>query len=642
MSPMSAKLSEPSEAAWATIAAQAQTLHGRPDSTIKPREQSMGTTDRGVLDRFLGADALGEAAGRAKLELGPVLGEGGMGVVRLATQTTIGREVAVKTLRRHLRKPATTLKLLQEAWTAAQLEHPNIVPVYDITVDADGSPLVVLKRIEGESWAELLSQPERARERYGAVDLLEWHLRVFATVCNAIHFAHDRGVLHLDLKPENVMIGGHGEVYVVDWGIAMALAHDGSGRLPVAADSRGVVGTPSYMAPEMLYGEGTLLGVHTDVYLLGAMLYELLAGQPPHRGQTIMEVMHAALTVDPELPADAPAELANICRTAMAREPSRRHASAAVLRREVLAFLRHRESDRLATRASERLTELEALLADRERAASEDALREELFGRARFGFEQALASWPDNPSAREGLTRAIRTMVGYELDHGDPEVAAKLAGRAEGLPPALLERLEQAVQRRRAGLDELVQRRRDQDLSIGQRTRVFVISVLGLIWITTPFLEQFVLGHGRDEGSFAYLGLPIVSLALLGGLRIWARDSLTRTRVNRVVVASLALALVAQLVLLLGGSLMGMSYYDSMVVLPLLFAVVVAMIALTFEPRATPIAISYALGFFAAAAWPQWRFLVIGVCNVVFLVVVLIAWWPQRLRGPIAEADHRS
>jgi serine/threonine protein kinase len=629
-----------SEAAWLTIAAQAHTLQGRPDSTIKPREKSMGTTGRGVLDQFLAGPKSGSTAA---LELGPVLGEGGMGVVRLATQTTMGREVAVKSLRPHQRTPGPTLKLLQEAWTAARLEHPNIVPVYDITVDVDGSPLVVLKRIEGESWASLLADPAHARERYGVVDRLEWHLQILGTVCNAIHFAHDRGVLHLDLKPENVMIGGHGEVYVCDWGIAMALADDGSGRLPVAAASREIVGTPSYMAPEMLSGDGRELSVQTDVYLLGAMLYELIAGAPPHRGETIMAVLHAALTSEPELPAETSTELANICRTAMARDPKQRHASADALRRELLAFLRHRESDRLATHAVERLTELEALLAEPERAAAAGSLRDELFGQARFGFEQALASWAENQVARAGLTRAIRAMVEHELDHGDPQVAATLAGRAEGLPAELVERLARAVERRRAGLDELEKRRRDLDLRVGQRTRVFVISILGLIWTVSPFYAQFEFARGlEDEYAFGYLTTPLASLVILALLAIWARESLTRTLANRTVVATLALALVAQLLLMLGSPLMGLSYYDATPLLPLLWSVLVAMGALTFEPRATPIAIAYAAGFFAAAALPEWQFLVIGICNLVFLVVLVIAWWPQRLRGPMPELDHRS
>lgn len=628
------------EAAWATIAAKARTLHGRPDSTIKPRERSMGSTGREILDGFIAGAETPAGLPAAGLELGPVLGEGGMGVVRLATQTVMGREVAVKALRPHQRKPGPTLKLLQEAWTAARLEHPNIVPVYDITLDEDGSPLIVLKRIEGESWAELLADPERARTRHGAVDLLEWHLRVLISICNAVHFAHDRGVIHLDLKPENVMIGDHGEVYVVDWGIAMALEDDGSGRIPLAAASHEIVGTPSYMAPEMLAGDGAGLGAHTDVYLLGAMLHELLAGGPPHQGQTIMEVLHAALHREPQLPADAPAELAGICRAAMAREPHARLASAERLRQQLQGFLRHRESDRLATQASAHLGELEALLANPEQARAEDSPRNELFGRVRFGFEQALASWPENAPAREGLTRAIQSMVEHELDHGDPQAAATHAARAEGLEPALLERLEQAVERRRAGLDELATLRRDSDLSIGQRTRAFVVLILGALWTITPFLEQFMF-HSHED-AIGYVVVPALSLVLLVGLAVWARESLTKTRANRLVVASLGLSLLAQLALMGGGTLMGLSYYESTAVLPLLWAVLVGMVALTFEPRAWPIAVSYLLGFFAAVLLPEWRFGIIGVCNFVFMAVLLIAWWPQRMRGPIAEADHSA
>jgi serine/threonine-protein kinase len=323
----------------------------------------------------------------------------------------------------------------------------------------------------------------------------------------------------------------------------------------------------------------------------------------------------------------------------MARTPSQRFASADGLRRELLGFLRHRESDRLATRASERLIELEALLAQPEQTGV-GSLRDELFGQARFGFEQALASWADNQRAREGLSRAIQVMVEYELAHGDPQVAATLARRAEGLPAELLERVTRAVEQRRAGLDELVQRRRDNDLRIGQRTRVFVVSILGLMWTASPFLAQFVFP--RDTATAGYLLVPLASLVILTGLGIWARESLTRTRVNRTVVAALALALLAHLALMVGSSLMGLPYYDAIVVLPLLWAVLVAMVALTFEPRAAPVSVTYAIGFFASAALYEWRFLVMGVCNFVFMVVLVIAWWPQRLRGPMPELDHRS
>ncbi|MCA9685173.1 MAG: serine/threonine protein kinase, partial [Myxococcales bacterium] len=333
--------------AWATLAAQvetmAETVAGAPDSTIKPRETSIGSLGRQVLADFEHSDE------GPRLIPGQVLGEGGRGVVRLARQTALGREVAIKALRPALRvgpgQQGPTLELLQEAWIAGRLEHPNIVPVYDIAAGDDGGPLIVLKRIEGESWAKLLADPERARALLGAEgDLLEAHLQVLISVCNAVDFAHDRGILHLDLKPDNVMIGSHGEVLLVDWGVAAALEDDGEGRLPLVAERKGIVGTPAYMAPEMAGGDGAALGRHSDVYLLGATLFEVLAGAPPHRGETVMAVLHAVITEEPRLPAEAPGELAEICRRAMARRPEERTPGVLALRDELEVFLRHRES----------------------------------------------------------------------------------------------------------------------------------------------------------------------------------------------------------------------------------------------------------------------------------------------------------
>ncbi|MCZ7685844.1 MAG: protein kinase [Sandaracinaceae bacterium] len=112
------------------------------------------------------------------------------------------------------------------------------MPVYDLMIDESGAPIVVLKRIEGELWTDLIGDEARVRERHGAGDVLEWHLSVLASVCNAVSFAHSRGVIHRDIKPDNVMIGRFGEVYLVDWGVAVALADDGTGRFPLVSEVR--------------------------------------------------------------------------------------------------------------------------------------------------------------------------------------------------------------------------------------------------------------------------------------------------------------------------------------------------------------------------------------------------------------------
>jgi hypothetical protein len=617
---------EPPTNEWDTIVTRAQTLHGAPERTLKPREVAVGTTGREVLAAY---EREGAPEAEAKLLLGEVLGEGGRGIVRVAVQTSMSRAVAVKEVRPQLRSPGPVLELLQEAWIAGRLEHPNIIPVYDIARADDGSPLIVLKRIEGEPWAALLADPEQACARLGCShdDLLEAHLGILIAVCNAIHYAHHRRILHLDLKPENIMIGSHGEVYVVDWGVAAAL-EDETGKLPLIAKRKGIVGTPSYMAPEMAIGDGALLDERTDVYLLGAMLHELLAGSPPHGGDTIMAVLYAVVHEQPSLPATAPSELADICRRAMARDPRERFASAEQLRAALQAFLRHRGSIRLTEQAEARLLELEAALAE-----PDAPRRQELFAQVRFGFEQARSSWPDNARAQLGLRQGFSKMIDYELEHGDVQNAAGLATQIEGLPPELLARLELALGQRRASLDELEQLRRDQDLRIGQRTRVFVVLVLGVLWTVLPPLDRWLFSNRTPDQEFAvYLAVPLVSLLVLAGLRIWARDSLTRTRINRMVVSTIAIVLIGQALLMIGGRLMGLGVFEAMVPGFLLTACVVALAALFIDRRALWVALGYFVAFVVTVPYPEHYTYALATANLVFVLVLGFSWRPERIR----------
>ncbi|MEX1367433.1 MAG: serine/threonine-protein kinase [Nannocystaceae bacterium] len=619
---------EPSpEAQWKTLAAQAQTLQGSPGSTIEPRHA--GT-------EAAATQTISDAGDAARLELGHVLGEGGMGVVRQATQRSMGRQVAVKALRPGRRAPEPTRKLLQEAWTTGRLEHPNIIPIYDIAIEDDGNPLIVLKRIEGESWSVLLTQPERAAALVDGADALARNLRILDQVCRALHFAHARGVLHLDLKPDNVMLGEHGEVYLVDWGVAMAMHDDGRGQLPLTTEHRGLVGTPCYMAPEMLEGDGRRLGPHTDVYLLGATLYELLAGHPPHRGETIMEVLHTALMQPPPVPAQAPAELAGICERAMARDPAKRYGSVEQLRQALLAFELHRESARIAQRAAEQLGKLEA---ERDRTTAAEPSFRPLFAQARFGFEQALDSWPDNEAATRGLARAFEVMVQLELERGDPQVSAALAREAPSLSDELQQRVDEAVQQQQASLQELESRRRDQDLSIGQRTRGFVSLLMGAVWTIVPGLEYFFAPPRVGMSGFiVYALVPVLSIMLLLGLFVWARDSLTRTRANRVIVAALFLALGSHLAVLGGFGLLGLPPRLHLVVMLLVWAVITIMLVITVERRALPIAVTYLLGFFVAATIPDHTLLIVALCDLVFAVVVTVIWRPEPAPEPDPSA----
>ncbi|MEO8796842.1 MAG: protein kinase, partial [Polyangiaceae bacterium] len=200
-------MSSPKDTATANVPAfaagvdtlDADTIERRPTSTIDP-SRSADQAGLSALLRVLGEDSQGIHG----ISVSRTLGEGGMGVVKLGTQLTLGREVALKMLRAGAFDEPTRLRLVREAWITGSLEHPNIVPVHDVRVDADGRPVVVLKRIQGVHWGELLADPESARQVFGETDLLESHLRVLVQVANALHFAHTRHIIHRDVTPENV------------------------------------------------------------------------------------------------------------------------------------------------------------------------------------------------------------------------------------------------------------------------------------------------------------------------------------------------------------------------------------------------------------------------------------------------------
>jgi eukaryotic-like serine/threonine-protein kinase len=435
-----------------------------------------------------------------------------MAIVRKATQTALHREVAVKTLRSEAADEAAP-RLLREAWITGALEHPNIVPVHDLGSDERGRPLLVLKRIEGEPW-----QP-KTRE-------LDDNLATLMQVCHAIAFAHSRGIVHRDLKPENVMIGRFGEVYVLDWGIAVSTRDDGSGRLPLAADAREIAGTLAYMAPEMLGHE--IPSERTDVFLLGAILYEIVEGKPPHLLESVSASLESIRACEPPFAEGAEAELVAICRRAMAKEPAQRYASADELRIAIAELLEHRTSAQIARESHDRLRELEAQL------KTPDATRVtmyQLFGQCRFGFQAALRAWPENAVAREGLDRALAAMATHELDHGDARAAAVLISELSTTNAALSERLG-AVEREAAEKRNRLERfERDQDVVAGQLTRTVFMTFLGIAWSAIPIVvDVFDLVKIDHPTSFA---IPLVMLAFVVGFGVWARDSMTKSAINR-------------------------------------------------------------------------------------------------------------
>ena len=276
---------------------------------------------------------------------------GGLGAVFVALDTELHREVALKQiLDKHAYDPISRARFLLEAEVTGGLEHPGIVPVYGLSSHPDGRPFYVMRFIRGDTLKEAIDRfhaDEGLKKDFGRRSLeVRKLLRRFMDACNAIDYAHSRGVLHRDIKPSNIIVGKHGETLVVDWGLAKVTGKsepDAGEQTLVPSSSSGssetlpgsALGTPAYMSPEQAHGELEHLGPRTDIYSLGATLYYLLTGKPPQEGEDVAELLRRAQqgefrpprqldpSIDPALEA--------ICLQAMAHRPEDRYPSCQAL-----------------------------------------------------------------------------------------------------------------------------------------------------------------------------------------------------------------------------------------------------------------------------------------------------------------------
>jgi tetratricopeptide (TPR) repeat protein/tRNA A-37 threonylcarbamoyl transferase component Bud32 len=284
---------------------------------------------------------------------------GGLGEVFVALDQELSREVALKEIQdRFADHPDARARFLREAEVTGKLEHPGVVPVYGLGAYLDGRPYYAMRFIRGESMHEAIQRfhtaDEDPRRDPGERSLaLRELLGRFVAVCNAVAYAHSRGVLHRDLKPANAMLGEYGETLVVDWGLARLLEQPegdqtaaerpvqlGGGSVTAPTEMGQVVGTPSFMAPEQAEGRLDLMGRASDVFALGATLYALLTGQPPYIGQDVQaQARRGEVVAARQRKASVSAALEAVCQKAMAKRPEDRYPTAQALADEVQRWL---------------------------------------------------------------------------------------------------------------------------------------------------------------------------------------------------------------------------------------------------------------------------------------------------------------
>ena len=356
-------------------------------------------------------------------ELLNVLGEGGMGVVYSARQSSIARTVAVKMLKSgDAKHDDQREKFISEAVVTGELEHPNIVPIYDLGSNEAGALFYSMKRVRGTPWNKVVQEKS-----------LDENLSILLRVADAVAFAHANGVVHRDLKPENVMLGDFGEVLVMDWGLARISPDFPNAESVSQSDAMG--GTPAYMAPEMAMGPVEKITAASDIYLLGAILFEIVTGRPPHSGKTVIQCLRA-VSENRIVETEHKGELVDIARRAMATQPLDRYPTVQAFQEAIRQYQSHAESIALTDRAEQNLA-----LAD-----EQDAY--DVYAQVVYGLGEALELWPGNERATQILSSARLEYARSALGKGDYDLGISL--------------LDEKDESHRQTLDELTAARRER------------------------------------------------------------------------------------------------------------------------------------------------------------------------------------
>ncbi|MDA1230211.1 MAG: protein kinase, partial [Planctomycetota bacterium] len=392
----------------------------------------------------------------ADFEIIEKLAEGGMGVVYIALQKSLNRRLAIKTLKNGSRSDSGTVgrsnsaralsradrqkreMFLSEALVTANLVHPNIIPIHELAETDEGTPYYVMKQVHGIPWNK------RIREMS-----LEENLDVMHKVCDAVAYAHHNGVINRDLKPENIMLGEFGEVLVLDWGLAVPAPHaaEQNFRSPVASYG---AGTPAYMSPELWTGPPEAIGECSDIYLLGAILFEAITGKVPHdfpklppggNRTDVWNTIDKVLRENQIRATDKSGELLDIALKALRTSPEERFGSVLEFQFSVRNYQRHEESRRLSSRATELI-----------QAEHEDSLDYHTCQTAAALYEESLRTWAQNGVARTGLRTTRLQYARRAATKGDYDLGLQVAAQETDVEFVALSKKLSAAKRIRSSV----------------------------------------------------------------------------------------------------------------------------------------------------------------------------------------------
>lgn len=511
--------------------------------TYDPDPMAEHPTQLGSLGHELAA--LAEPGRRVRL--GERLGTRPPGIeIVSAVQASLGRRVVVHRPLPNAGEDAV-VTLRREAERMAALDHPNVLPIHEIIEGATG-PMLVVPWVPGQRWEARLSQPHRVRETFGTDDVLGWHVRVLLQVSQAVQFAHEQGVVHRDLCPDNVWVGDVGEVYVTGW----ALATRGRRARPATPQQIRTLNLGPYLAPEMVMRTVGRVGPQTDVYQLGGLLYRILTGEPPHHGDDIDDTVRQVLFHDPPMPTDAPPSLARVCQRALSRHPTGRYPDVAAFRAALESALAQRTAWNVARNADLQFDRLTRML----RASPvNDAEVLGAYGALRMGYRRALTEAPDLTGADLRLTRATALVLDHLERSGSHEAAAALRAQDAG-----------------ADLDRSTAKRPPPSPSRGPST-AWRLGLLGILWL--PLLLVAAVGpHALGTLPLTCAAASLIALAVHLALPAHLDKDEHGSAAHRWVIGTpLGLALVLAVGAVAGASL---TAQRSVLVLALLAAVTVA------------------------------------------------------------------